>query len=129
MCAEDKCLKVIILMLAAALSCTQLAGCASVRVDARTSSRAVPQTFTGGSVTTTQLQVSGGNVLGAIIVLGILVTDGVHYLRSGRDDVRASLMPAEPAVWRASDVAPVPRVNAQDCTQPIDTAAGNLRCR
>jgi hypothetical protein len=129
MCTADQRLKLIIIMLLAALAGSQLSGCASVRFDARTGSRPIPPAVAGGSVTTTQLQVSGGNALGAVIVLGILMSDGLSYFRAGREDARVALNPAGPEGARAADTAPAPRVNVQDCTLPIDTTAGNLRCR
>jgi hypothetical protein len=54
------------------------------------------------------------------IIVGVMVADGMDYYRLGPDG-RTSV--------RASEADPTRRINAQDCTRPVDPNAGNLLCR
>jgi hypothetical protein len=88
-----------------------LSGCA-VRYSARADSM--------GSATTSQVSVSSGSPLGNAIIIGVMLADGVHYLRLGPDGNTPV---------RAPEPDPTRRINAQDCTRPVDPYAGNLLCR
>ena len=90
-----------------------LAGC-SVRYSAHQRASAP------GSTTTSQVSVSSGSPLGNAIVVGVMLADGMHYYRVGPDG-KASV--------RAPDSDPTRKINVQDCTRPVDPAAGNLLCR
>jgi hypothetical protein len=65
---------------------------------------------------------SSGSPLGAALIVGILMADGMRYYRVGPDGSRS---------WIG--VAPEPdphrRINVQDCTLPISPDAGNLMCK
>lgn len=71
--------------------------------------------------TSSQVSVSSGSALGNAIIIGIMLSDGIHYYRVGPDG-RTPLFGAPP-------LDPARRINVQDCTQPIDPEAGNLYCR
>ena len=88
-----------------------LSGCA-VRYSARADST--------GSTTTSQVSVSSGSPLGNAIVIGVMAADAVHYYRVGADGKTHV---------RAPEPDPTRRINAQDCTRPVDPYAGNLLCR
>lgn len=112
--------------LAAAASCLLLAACSTARVTMDTGSTGA-RTIPGAGTTVTTSRVSAGfdTTLGAAIVIGILLADGLHWFRQTPDGRR------EPIDARAAADAGVqpPRVNVQDCTQPVDITAGNLVCR
>jgi hypothetical protein len=76
----------------------------------------------GGTVVSTQLDVSSTSRVGAAIIIGIMAADGLRYYRVEPDGSRTPLV---------SDPEPDPkrRINVQDCTRPVDPAAGNLMCR
>jgi len=67
-----------------------------------------------------RVSVSSGSPLGNAIIVGVMLADGVHYFRLGPDGKTAI---------RAPEPDPGRRINAQDCTQPVDPYAGNLLCR
>ena len=71
--------------------------------------------------TSSQVSVSTGTPLGNAIVIGVMLSDGVHYYQVGPDG-RTPLHEAPPP-------DPARKINVQDCTQPIDPDAGNLLCR
>ena len=73
-----------------------------------------------GGTTTSQVNVSSGSPLGNAIIVGVMLADGVHYYRLGPDG-KTSV--------RAPEPDPTRRINAQDCTRPVDPYAGNLLCR
>jgi hypothetical protein len=73
-----------------------------------------------GGTATSQGTVSGGSPLGNAIIVGVMLADGVHYYRLGPDG-KTSV--------RAPEPDPTRRINAQDCTRPVDPYAGNLLCR
>jgi len=88
-----------------------LSGCA-VRYTARADST--------GSTTSSQASVSTGSPLGTAIIIGVMAADAVHYYGPGPDGKTAV---------RAPEPDPTRRINAQDCTRPVDPYAGNLLCR
>jgi len=50
----------------------------------------------------------------------VMLADGMQYYRLGPDG-KTSV--------RAPEPDPARRINAQDCTRPVDPNAGNLLCR
>jgi len=91
------------------LASIALCGC-SVHYSSRAASPA-------GSV---QVNASSGSPLGNAIILGVVVADGVQQLRAGPDGtIPVNTPPLDPAR----------KINAQDCTRPVDPSAGNLLCR
>jgi hypothetical protein len=72
----------------------------------------------GGSA---RLDVSTGSRLGAAIIVGVVAADGFRYYAIGPDGSKTPV--------GAPDPDPTRRINIQDCTQPVDPAAGNLLCR
>jgi hypothetical protein len=89
-----------------------LAGCA-----ARYS---VQERASGPGIMSSQGSVSSGSPLGNAIVVGVMLADGVRYYRLGPDGKTSA---------RAPEPDPARRINAQDCTRPVDPDAGNLLCR
>ena len=73
-----------------------------------------------GGTTVSQVSVSSGSPLGNAIIVGVMLADGVHYYRLGPDGKTPV---------RAPEPDPTRRINAQDCTRPVDPYAGNLLCR
>lgn len=73
-----------------------------------------------GSSTASQASVASGSPLGNAIIVGAMLADGVRYYRLGPE----GKMPA-----RAPEADPTRKINVQDCTRPVDPAAGNLLCR
>jgi hypothetical protein len=71
----------------------------------------------GGSV---RVNASSGSPLGNAIILGVMAADAVHYYRPGPDGKTAV---------KALPPDPTRKINAQDCTRPVDPSAGNLLCR
>jgi len=90
-----------------------LAGC-TVRYSAREGASAP------GSTTTSPVSVANGPPLGNAIIVGVMLSDGVHYYRLGPDGKTPVLAP-EPD--------PTRKINIQDCTRQVDPNAGNLLCR
>ena len=84
-----------------------LSGC-SVRYAARVEAP--------GGATVAQASVSSGTPLGNAIIIGIMLADGIEYFRLGQSGSALEADPARP-------------INVQDCTRPVDPAAGNLLCR
>lgn len=74
----------------------------------------------GNRTTSSQATVSTGTPLGNAIIIGVILADGMHYYRLGPEG-RTPFYGAPPD--------PTRKINVQDCTQPIDPEAGNLRCR
>ena len=89
-----------------------LAGC-TVRYSAE-------ERASGPGTTTSRVSVSSGSPLGNAIIVGVMLADGVHYYRLGPDGKTPV---------RAPEPDPTRRINAQDCTRPVDPDAGNLLCR
>ena len=73
-----------------------------------------------GSGASAQVRLSSGSALGNAIIVGIVVGDAIQYYRFGPDGRTAV---------RAPELDPDRKVNAQDCTRPVDPSAGNLMCR
>jgi len=90
-----------------------LAGC-TLRYSARERASGL------GSTTTSRVSVSSGSPLGNAIIVGVMLADGVHYYGLGPDG-KTSV--------RAPEPDPTRKINAQDCTRPVDPYAGNLMCR
>src|SRR4051812_23115806 len=76
----------------------------------------------GGAVAASQVDVSSRSLVGAAVIVGIVAADGFRYYRVGPDGSRTPIGYVPP-----SD--PARRINVQDCTRPVDPAAGNLVCR
>jgi len=87
------------------LASLALPGC-TVHYSSRTESA-------GGSV---QVNASSGSPLGNAILLGVMAADGVEYFGAG-------------SAAKAPPFDPSRKINAQDCTRPVDPLAGNLLCR
>ena len=68
-----------------------------------------------------QASFPGQSVVGAVII-GVMLVDGARYYVRYPDGAR---MP----YYGVPESDPSRRINVQDCTQPIDLAAGNLMCR
>ena len=98
-----------------------LAGCVIVAVAlAGCAVRYSAEERAGPGTTTSQVSVASGSPLGNAIIVGVMLADGVHYYRLGPDGKTAV---------RAPEPDPTRRINAQDCTRPVDPDAGNLLCR
>lgn len=69
----------------------------------------------GGSVNGASVQVNGGNVLGVVLLGGMLTAAAVEDFRG-------------PAADSTLEMSPDRAVAEQDCTKPIELT-GNLRCR
>ena len=67
------------------------------------------------------IAIPAGNIAGAILI-GVLLADGVRYYLRLPDGTRM-------LYYGVPDPDPARRINAQDCTRPIDLDAGNLMCR
>ncbi|OFZ88192.1 MAG: hypothetical protein A2V78_03240 [Betaproteobacteria bacterium RBG_16_64_18] len=65
--------------------------------------------------------VPSGSVAGAVLI-GVLLADGASYYLRLPDGTRIPY-------HGVPDPDPARRISVQDCTQPIDLAAGNLMCR
>jgi hypothetical protein len=76
----------------------------------------------GGTVASTHVDVSTRSPLGAAVIVGIMAADGYRYYRV---EPNGSKTP----IGRAPEPDPTRRINAQDCTRPVDPSAGNLLCR
>jgi hypothetical protein len=76
----------------------------------------------GGTLASTHVDVSTSSRVGAAIIVGIIAADGFRYYRVEPD---GSKMP----IGYAPDPDPTRKINIQDCTRPVDPAAGNLLCR
>jgi len=105
--------KILLACLAAVLA---LPGCAA-RYSMQANSATGAQTTTTGA----QVNVSTGSSLGTAIIVGIMFADGYRYYRLEPDGTKTPVSAPEPDPSR--------RINAQDCTRPVDPGAGNLLCR
>lgn len=121
--------KTVVAILVAVLA----AGCSHVQLNAasNTSSVSVGTASAGTSVTSGSagLQVQSGSrsLATAIVIMG-LAASAIEYSREERS------FPSPSALFPqytppAPELAPDRRVSEQDCTQPVDFSAGNLRCR
>ena len=102
-----------------------LAGC-QARINARAGTDSVSSVPVGTTVSTSQVQLNTDSKLGAALIIGVMLADGIRYFRVDPDGTRTPLGAAGPS---ALGSAATPRVSVQDCTQPIDWQAGNLVCR
>lgn len=103
-----------------------LGGCAYGRMEVDTGTagaRSVPGA--GTTVTTSRIRASLDSTLGAAVIIGVMLSDGLHWFREDAPGRRRALSPAEAAQAGVE----LPRVVEQDCTQPVQIDAGNLRCR
>lgn len=123
-------------MNAKALACLWLAvlassGCrGSFSVNAGSSAVAVAPATPGVSVSNSQISVTADSALGAAIVLGIIAADAIQRRSGGDAGAGTGGGGRGPAAFeRAPAVDPSRRVNVQDCSKPVDYAAGNLQCR
>jgi len=65
--------------------------------------------------------VSSGSPIANAIIIGIMVGDAIQYYQLGPE--------GRTPVFGAPPMDPERKVNAQDCTRPVDPEAGNLLCR
>jgi hypothetical protein len=93
-----------------------LSGCAA-RYSMQSNSDSGMQTTTTGA----QVNVATGSRFGNAIIVGIMLADGYHYYRLEPDGKKTPVSAPEPDPSR--------KINAQDCTRPVDPGAGNLLCR
>ena len=103
-----------------------LGGCAHGRMEGDTGTagaRSVPGA--GTTVTTSRIRASLDSTLAAAVIVGVMFADGLRWFREDAPGRRTPLSAAEAA--QAGVV--LPRILEQDCTQPIQIDAGNLRCR
>ena len=75
------------------------------------------QTTTTGA----QVNVSTTSAVGAAIIVGVMAAGTVNYYSVGPD--------GKTPMYGAPEADPTRKINAQDCTKPIDWGAGNLLCR
>jgi hypothetical protein len=61
-------------------------------------------------------------VVGAAILVGIVAAQEDRYYRVGPDGMKTP-------VGRAPPPDPARKINVQDCSRPVDPAAGNLVCK
>lgn len=114
------------------LFCTLLGACSHAQINASSaSSGAISSPPAGTSITSgssgLQAQSESRALVNAILIMG-LAAAAVEFSREPRPfPSPADLLPDAPRP--APGLAPERRINEQDCTQPIDLTAGNLRCR
>jgi len=114
----------LLLILAMAAGCSHTH--TTINASASTSAPTAGTTATGGSVS-----VHGhSHSLAALVVAGMFMAAAIDYSREPRpfpsfssfaDWFRGAPPPPELSAGR--------RISEQDCTQPIDESAGNLKCR
>jgi hypothetical protein len=96
------------------------AGCSHGRVAVHSTTTSVGASQ-GGSV---HVKANGG---AALLLLGaVAIASGDFSETRPVPDPRDLLMPSSP---KPGPMAPDRRINEQDCTQPVDLTAGNLRCK
>jgi len=107
-----------------------LTGCYG-RINAGAGTGSVRSVSVGSAVTTSQVQLSTDTRLGAVLIIGVMLADGIRYFRVAPDGSRTLLdrPPLPGSDGGAIGDALAPRVSVQDCTRPIDPQAGNLVCR
>ncbi len=104
------------------LTCLLLAGC-SGSLALRSGVQQASGSSSGGSVASSssgfQANVnSGAGPLFGVVVLGVMIADGVDYMRGTGRWARA-----------APPMAGDRKINIQDCTRPIEYSIGNISCR
>ena len=112
----------IIFMVSWLVAVLVLPGCHAARFSVDTGAVPAGSVTPGSTVTTSRVQVSGDSRLGVVVIIGLMLADGLRYFRLAPDGTRT------PVADEAGTPLP-PRVNVQDCSQPIDVRAGNLVCR
>lgn len=107
------------------LSCALLCGC-SGSFAVRSGTQAAPATSAtsaGSSITGNSSGLranisSGSGPLFSVVILGVMIADGMDYVRgTGRWTRVAPPMAADR------------KVNLQDCTRPIEYSIGNVSCQ
>jgi hypothetical protein len=78
----------------------------------------------GGVVGSTHVDVSSKSPVGAAIIVGVMAADGIRYYRIEQNGAKTPI-----GIGDAPEPDPARKVNVQDCTRPVDPAAGNLLCR
>ena len=76
---------------------------------------------TGTTSTAASVRVTTTSPAANAVVVGVMAAGAVHYYTMGPD--------GKQPMYGAPDPDPTRVINAQDCTQPVDPAAGNLMCR
>jgi hypothetical protein len=76
----------------------------------------------GGAVASTHIDVSSRSLVGAAVIVGIVAADGFRYYRVEPNGMKTP-------IGHAPEPDPTRRINVQDCTRPVNPAAGNLLCR
>jgi uncharacterized protein YceK len=94
-----------------------LSGC-SMSYSARWGTNGTMATQTSSA----QVSVSTSSSLGAAILVGIMLADGYYYYMLAPDGTKTP-------VYSVPEPDPTRKINAQDCTRPVDPEAGNLVCR
>jgi hypothetical protein len=115
-------LKLIIFSVLGLVAALLLTGCHATRFSVDTGAVPVASVTPGSTVTTSRVQISGDSHLGAVVIIGLMLAEGLRYFRMAPDG------PRTPVVDEMGRALP-PRVNMQDCAQPVDVRAGNLVCR
>ena len=112
-----------------ALSCLLLLGACSGSLALRSGVPAPAPSASGSANSTANSISSGSNGVRAnissgsgplfgVIVIGVMIADGVDYVRGTGRWTRA-----------APPLAEDRKINIQDCTRPIEYSAGNISCR
>jgi len=101
-----------------------LAACSHSLVRIHTGSTGVSSAPGGSRITTSRIDASTESRVGAAIIIAVLLADGLRYFRVEPDGRRT---PVDAATAERLGVSP--RINEQDCSQPVDLTAGNLVCR
>lgn len=121
-------MRIVALLVALTLAVT---GCSSAQVNVQAgtagtvSAPAGGTTVSGGSV---GVHAHGGEGLATVLIVIGLLAGMVEYSREERPFPSPStLIPGN--TTPVPDMAPERRIAEQDCTQPIDLTAGNLRCK
>lgn len=104
------------------ITCLLLAGCSgslALRSGVQQASGSTPGASVVSSSSGFQANVnSGSGPLFGVVVLGVMIADGVDYMRGTGRWARAAPPMAEDR-----------KINIQDCTRPIEYSIGNISCR
>jgi len=76
----------------------------------------------GGASASAHVDGSTAAAFGTAVIVGIVVSEGSRYYRIEPDGSKTP-------IGYAPELDPTRRVNAQDCTKPVDPKAGNLMCQ
>ncbi len=108
-----------------ALVCVSACASSQVAVSTGARSAASSSVVSGGSVS---VHAHGGSGLATVLVAIALLAGMVEHAREEHPAPRLSdLVPGN--TTPVPEMAPERRIAEQDCTQPIDFSAGNLRCK